>query len=212
MTVAALHTVRLTPADGLVPSAGLPATLFEARIHSPAGACHGLLTSCLPPDPGADQPRRAFVDEHLALDLTGPDAARWRHHADVLHLGTATPEGALEQLTEALRTHPGCAVVTADCGAGTVLVLARTGGRLAMRLRDGTSGPRSSWQRLAIGSLAHAWLAAGRGLAELTGMATSAYYSYELLDTCLSRPPRAAHRSHQSHQGRRDRRDRPGGG
>lgn len=93
-----------------------------------------------------------------------------------------------------LRAHPGCAVATADCGAGAVLVLARTGGRLALRLRDGTGSPRSSWQRLAVGSLAHAWLAAGRALAEITTLAASAYYSYEVLDSVLSPPQHLPHR------------------
>ncbi|MGW2546841.1 hypothetical protein ACWC5I_39725 [Kitasatospora sp. NPDC001574] len=172
--MAALHTVRLAPADGLAPSAGAPASLFEARVHSPAGFCHGLLTSCLRSDPDGDPLARTFVDEHLALDLTDPDAGRWRHHADVLHLRAPDPRQALARLAAVLRAHPGCAVASAECGGGSFLVLARTGGRLALRLRPGTGGPPSSWPRSAVGSLAHAWLAAGRALAEITTLAASA--------------------------------------
>ncbi|MER7704510.1 hypothetical protein ABTX81_16670 [Kitasatospora sp. NPDC097605] len=146
----ALHTVRLAPA-------GAGRTHVEARIHSPAGVCRGLLA-------GGGPLARAFVDEHLALDLADPDAARWRHHADVLHLGAAAPG----RLAAVLRAHPGCAVATADGEGGTLLVLARTGGRLLLRPRPGPSGPPSPAQRLAIGSLAHSWLAAGRTLAEIT--------------------------------------------
>ncbi|MFF2349915.1 hypothetical protein ACFVVL_09055 [Kitasatospora sp. NPDC058115] len=169
MTV--LHTVRLAPADGPAPSAGAPGPHVEARIHSPAGVCHGLLATRPPAGRSGGPLSRVFVDEHLALDLADPDAARWRHHADVLHLGTAAPG----RLTTVLRAHPGCAVATADGEGGTLLVLTRTGGRLTLRPRPGSSGPASSAQRLAAGSLAHAWLAAGRTLGELTALATSAY-------------------------------------
>ncbi|MEV6977945.1 hypothetical protein [Kitasatospora sp. NPDC093806] len=184
MTV--LHTVRLAPADGLAPSAGAPAALFEARVHSPAGVCHGLLTSRRPTAP------HSFVDEHLAVDLTDPDAAHRRHHADVLHLGTTTSGRAVDRLTAVLRTHPGCAVATADCGSGVLLVLARTGGRLALRLRAGGGRAPAAWQRPAVGSLAHAWLAAGRTLAEITALAASPHHAYELLDDL---PGRAERRS-----------------
>ncbi|MFE7559316.1 hypothetical protein ACFU74_06410, partial [Kitasatospora sp. NPDC057500] len=120
---------------------------------------------------------RAFVDEHLALDLADPHAARWRHHADVLHLGTTAPGRARERLAAVLRAHPGCAVATADGEGGTLLVLTRTGGRLVLRLRPGGSGPPSPAQRLAVGSLAHTWLAAGRTLTEITTLTASAYTS-----------------------------------
>ncbi|MFE7190032.1 hypothetical protein [Kitasatospora sp. NPDC057595] len=180
----ALHTVRLAPADGPAPSAGAPGTHFEARIHSPAGVCHGQLASRLPAGRSGGPLTRAFVDEHLALDLADPDAARWRHHADVLHLGAAAPGPARLRLAAVLRAHPGCAVATADGEDGTLLVLARTGGRLVLRPRPGSSGPPSAAQRLAVGSLAHTWLAAGRTLAEITTLTASAYTSHPACPGC----------------------------
>ncbi|MER5355387.1 hypothetical protein ABT093_34315 [Kitasatospora sp. NPDC002551] len=170
----ALHTVRLVPADGPSPSAGTAGTRFEARIHSPAGVCHGLLVSRSPAGRPGGPLTRAFVDEHLAIDLADPDAARRRRHADVLHLGATAPGRARERLAAVLRTHPGCAVATADGEGGTLLVLARTGGRLVLRPRPGDGAPPSPAQRLAVGSLAHTWLAAGRTLAELTTLTASA--------------------------------------
>ncbi|MFF8774159.1 hypothetical protein [Kitasatospora sp. NPDC015120] len=178
MTV--LHTVRLAPADGPAPSAGAPGPHVEARIHSPAGVCHGLLATRPPAGRSGGPLSRVFVDEHLALDLADPGAARWRHHADVLHLGATAPG----RLAAVLRAHPGCAVATADGAGGTLLVLTRTGGRLTLRPRPGSSGPSSPAQRLAAGSLTHAWLAAGRTLGELTALTTSAYTSRPPCPAC----------------------------
>ncbi|MFC5668407.1 hypothetical protein ACFP3U_36300 [Kitasatospora misakiensis] len=159
----ALRTVRLAPADGPPPSAGAPGTRFEARIHSPAGVCHGLLTTLRPGRPAA---LRGWVDEHLALDLTIPGATRWRHHADVLHLGPSGAVRARERLDAVLRAHPGCAVATAEDADGALLVLARTGGRLT--LRAPSPGPRS-----AVGSLIHAWLTAGGALTDLASVSVT---------------------------------------
>ncbi|MDY0816762.1 hypothetical protein [Kitasatospora purpeofusca] len=158
----AFRTVLLTPVDGPPPSTGVPgSTGFEARIHSPAGVRSWLLTTVRPVEPTA---LRSFVDEHLALDLTAPDAARWRRHADVLHLGRTGPGGARDRLSAVLRAFPGCAVTTAVDPDGTLFVLARTGGRLVLRTSPPTPG-------LALGSLAHAWLATGGSLTELVALA-----------------------------------------
>ncbi|MFB8241865.1 hypothetical protein ACFC58_35565 [Kitasatospora purpeofusca] len=158
---AAFRTVLLTPVDGPPPSAGVPgATGFEARIHSPAGVRSWLLSTVRPVGPTA---LRSFVDEHLALDLTAPGAARWRHHADVLHLGRTGPVRARDRLSAVLRAFPGCAVATADNTDGTLFVLTRTGGRLMLR----TSPPAPG---LVLGSLAHAWLATGGTLTELVAL------------------------------------------
>ncbi|WP_405003900.1 hypothetical protein OHV13_05585 [Kitasatospora purpeofusca] len=158
---AAFRTVLLTPVDGPPPSAGVPGTGFEARVHSPAGVRSWLLTTVRTVESPAP---RSFVDEHLALDLTAPGAARWRRHADVLHLGRTAPVRARDRLSAVLRAFPGCAVATADGTDGTRFVLARTGGRLALR----TSPPAPA---LVLGSLAHAWLAAGGALTELVAPA-----------------------------------------
>ncbi|MFB6892879.1 hypothetical protein ACFCX4_26605 [Kitasatospora sp. NPDC056327] len=175
MTV--LHTVRLAPVGGPMPSAGASGPLFEVRVHSPAGLWHGLLTGRPGPGRSGGAPALPFVDEHLALDLAGPDAARWRRHADVLHLGPTTlGDGPVPaRLAAVLRAHPGCAVATADGRAGTLHVLSRTGGRLVLRPRPGSGGPPLAAQRLAVGSLAHAWLASGRALSGITGLAAPAH-------------------------------------
>ncbi|MFB8059411.1 hypothetical protein [Kitasatospora purpeofusca] len=156
----AFRTVLLTPVDG-PPSAGVPGTGVEARIHSPAGVRSWLLTTVRPVGPAA---RRSFVDEHLALDLTAPGAARWRRHADVLHLGRTGPGRARDRLSAVLRAYPGCAVATADDADGTLFALARTGGRLALRTSPPVPG-------IDLGSLAHAWLATGGTLNELVALA-----------------------------------------
>ncbi|MEK2489173.1 hypothetical protein WN990_06385 [Kitasatospora purpeofusca] len=158
---AAFRTVLLTPVDGPTPPAGVPGTGFEARIHSPAGVRSWLLSTVRPVGSPAPRP---FLDEHLALDLTAPGAARWRRHADVLHLGRTGPVRARDRLSAVLRAFPGCAVATADGTDGTRFVLARTGGRLALRGSPSAPGP-------VLGSLAHAWLANGGALTELVALA-----------------------------------------
>ncbi|MFD7414634.1 hypothetical protein [Kitasatospora purpeofusca] len=157
----AFRTVLLTPVDGATPPAGVPGTGFEARIHSPAGVRSWLLGTVRPA--GSPAPR-CFLDEHLALDLTAPGAAHRRRHADVLHLGRTGPVRARDRLSAVLRTFPGCAVATADGTDGTSFVLARTGGRLALRASPSVPG-------LVLGSLAHAWLATGGALTELVALA-----------------------------------------
>ncbi|MFF2079498.1 hypothetical protein ACFVXG_32680 [Kitasatospora sp. NPDC058162] len=163
---AGLHTVRLTPvADP--PDGGAPATLFDARVVSPAGACHGLLATA-PPVALHDRPGPAFEDEHLVLDLTEPTGLCRRRQADVLHVGFLPTGDDGARLTGVLSAYPGCAVATAERRGGAVLLLARTGGRLILRPAFGahrTGGAPTL--PLALGSLAHAWLAAGRALTEL---------------------------------------------
>ncbi|MFJ8476617.1 hypothetical protein [Kitasatospora sp. NPDC094011] len=160
---AALHTMRLTPV-------GAPAAmLFEARVVSAAWVGHGLLaTDPAATNPGStapgDRPGPGFVDEHLVLDLSRPGGLRWRRQADVLHLGLLPAAEAHGRLAELLSAHPGCAVATAQHRTGTVQLLARTGARLVLRA---SQPPGSSSLPLVLGSLAHAWLAAGRALTEL---------------------------------------------
>ncbi|MFJ4191205.1 hypothetical protein [Kitasatospora sp. NPDC089509] len=165
---AALHTMRLTPV-------GAPAAmLFEARVVSAAWVGHGLLatdpaatapvsTASVSTAPGG-RPGPGFVDEHLVLDLSRPGGLRWRRQADVLHLGLLPAAEAHGRLAELLSAHPGCAVATAQHRTGTVQLLARTGARLVLRA---SQPPGSSSLPLVLGSLAHAWLAAGRALTEL---------------------------------------------
>ncbi|MFE3875389.1 hypothetical protein ACFXPX_13435 [Kitasatospora sp. NPDC059146] len=164
---ATLHTVRLAPLA--VPPSGEPsASLFDARVVSPAGARHVLLTADPSTAPQDGRPGPGFEDEHLVLDLTEPTALRWRRQADVLHLGLLPAAGIGARLTGVLSAHPGCAVVTAERRGGAVLVLTRTGARLVLRPAPGahrTDGAPTL--PLALGSLVHAWLAAGRAPAEL---------------------------------------------
>ncbi|MFJ4090765.1 hypothetical protein ACIPYS_04220 [Kitasatospora sp. NPDC089913] len=158
----AFRTVLLAPVDGPTPSTGEPGRSVEARIRSSAGVrCGLLLTVDRTAGPVVPRP---FVDEHLALDLTAPGATHWRHHADVLHLGRTGRARARERLSAVLGALPGCAVATADDADGTLFVLARSGGGLVLR----TSSPVPG---LVLGSLAHAWLAAGGRLAELVALA-----------------------------------------
>ncbi|MEV0190940.1 hypothetical protein AB0I39_20670 [Kitasatospora purpeofusca] len=156
----AFRTVLLAPVDG-PPSTGVPGTGVEARIHSRAGVRSWLLTTVRPVEPAA---RRSFVDEHLALDLTAPGAARWRRQADVLHLGRIGPGRTRSRLSAVLQALPGCAVATADGTDGTLFALARTGGRLVLRTSSPVPGT-------VLGSLAHAWLATGGTLDELVAVA-----------------------------------------
>lgn len=180
---AALHTVRMVPvgpgaggpgvsgpgaggAGGNGPGAGggSGAALFEARVTSTAGVHHGLLAADPPATAAAERPGPGFVDEHLVLDLSEPGGLRWRRHADVLHLGPVPAADVHARLAELLAAHPGCAVATAEHRPGAVLVLARSGARLVLRA-SGPAGEPVPPQ--ALGSLAHAWLAAGRALGEL---------------------------------------------
>ncbi|MEU1286172.1 hypothetical protein [Kitasatospora sp. NPDC005856] len=141
---------------------GSAAALFEARVTSAAGVHHGLLAA--DPSAAAERPGPGFVDEHLMLDLTEPGGLRWRRHADVLHLGPVPAADVHARLAGLLAAHPGCAVATAEHRPGAVLVLARSGARLVLR----ASGPAGEpVPPPALGSLAHAWLAAGRALGEL---------------------------------------------
>lgn len=160
---AALHTVRLVPL-GPVASGGSAAVLFEARVTSTTGVRHGLLAAARPSAAGEARPGPGFVDEHLVLDLTGPGGFRWHRQADVLHLGPVPAEDAHARLAGLLSAHPGCAVATAEHRPGAVLVLARSGARLTLRTCGPTGEPVPP---PALGSLAHAWLAAGRALTEL---------------------------------------------
>ncbi|MFD4657425.1 hypothetical protein ACFWP2_17585 [Kitasatospora sp. NPDC058444] len=179
---AALHTVRLVPvgsgaggpgAGGSGPGSpgargGSAAALFEARVTSTAGVHHGLLAADPPATAAAERPGPGFVDEHLVLDLTEPGGLRWRRHADVLHLGPVPAADADARLAELLAAHPGCAVATAEHRPGAVLVLAQSGARLVLRASGPASGPAGEpVPPPALGSLAHAWLAAGRALGEL---------------------------------------------
>ncbi|MFJ6616871.1 hypothetical protein ACIQOW_04705 [Kitasatospora sp. NPDC091335] len=144
-----------------------PATLFEARVVSTTGVRHGLLAAD-PADPASTlpdgSPGAGFVDEHLVLDLSEPEGFRWRRHADVLHLGQVPAPDVHARLAAVLSAHPGCAVATAEHRTRTVLVLARTGARLVLRSCAPAGEPVPP---PALGSLAHAWLAAGRALTEL---------------------------------------------
>ncbi|MFF2543921.1 hypothetical protein ACFVUY_15295 [Kitasatospora sp. NPDC058063] len=160
---AALHTVRLAPVR---PGAhdGSATTLFEARVTSTTCVRHGLLAADPAATAAAERPGPGFVDEHLVLDLTEPGGLRWRRHADVLHLGPVPTADAHARLAGLLSAHPGCAVATAEHRPGAVLVLARTGERLVLRASGPGGGPVPP---PALGSLAHAWLAAGRTLDEL---------------------------------------------
>ncbi|MFF4383273.1 hypothetical protein [Kitasatospora sp. NPDC001547] len=202
---AALHTVRLVPVGGSagpgspgrdgssacggsshrggsVACGGSAAALFEARVMSTTGIHRGLLaadpawptSSASPASPvpgGRSGP--GFVDEHLVLDLTGPGGLRWRRHADVLHLGPIPAAGAHVRLADLLSAHPGCAVATAEHRPGALLVLARTGAWLVLRARGPAGGPLPP---SALGSLAHAWLAAGRALGELDRISAARWY------------------------------------
>ncbi|MFI9360957.1 hypothetical protein ACIG5E_07825 [Kitasatospora sp. NPDC053057] len=163
---AVLHTVRLAPLTG-PPSGGPSAALFDARVVSPTGARHGLLAAGPPTAPRRDRPGPGFVDEHLVLDLTEPAGRRWRRQADVLHLGLLPAAHSGARLAGALSAHPGCAVATAEHRSGAVLLLARTGAPLLLRPGRGAHHPGAPALPLALGSLAHAWLAAGRALTEL---------------------------------------------
>ncbi|MFI2611390.1 hypothetical protein [Kitasatospora sp. NPDC018619] len=165
---AALHTVRLVPVGSSAyggPAYGSSATmLFEARVTAALGVHHGLLATVPASTRPGERSGPGFVDEHLVLDLAEPGGLRWRRHADVLHLGPVPRADARARLTELLSTHPGCAVATAEHRPGAVVVLARNGDRLVLR----TSAPaEGSVPPTALGSLAHAWLAAGRALTEL---------------------------------------------
>ncbi|MFJ7246399.1 hypothetical protein ACIQWA_17340 [Kitasatospora sp. NPDC098652] len=174
---AVLHTVRLAPLAA-PPSGRPPASLFDARVVSPAGARRVLLTADPPAAPHDGRPRPGFEVEHLVLDLTEPTALRWRRQADVLHLGLLPAADIGARLVEALSAHPGCAVATAERRGGAVLLLARTGARLFLRPAPGarrTDGAPAL--PLALGSLAHAWLAAGRALTELDRFGPCARFS-----------------------------------
>ncbi|WP_316520397.1 hypothetical protein [Kitasatospora brasiliensis] len=161
---AAVHTVRLTPVagPGTEPGVRWAAALFEARVSSLPGTLHGLLAA--EPTAGAGPAGPGFEDEHLALDLTRTPPKRWRHQADVLHAGRLPAGGVLARLREVLAAHPGCAVATAEHRTG-VLVLGRSGAPLVLWPAGASGGPLPP---LALGSLAHAWLAFGRRLAELS--------------------------------------------
>ncbi|MBD0691381.1 hypothetical protein [Streptomyces sp. CBMA123] len=164
------HTVRLAPV------AGSPAVVFEAVVVSPAGVRHGLLVADRPrPDLG-DRPGPGFVDEHLAADLTEPAGFRRRRYADVLHLGPFPGADLHARLAGVLTAHPGCALATAEDRTGAVLLLARTGARLVLRACAPPGGPVPP---PALGSLAHAWLAAGRRLTELTRVDLTGYRTPE---------------------------------
>ncbi|MFJ9446057.1 hypothetical protein ACIRRH_29995 [Kitasatospora sp. NPDC101235] len=170
---AALHTVRLVPVG---PSAygGSTTALFEARVMSTAGIRHGLLAADPASTAPEERPGPGFVDEHLVLDLTEPGGFRWRRHADVLHLGPVPAADVHARLAKLLSAYPGCAVATAEHRPGAVLVLARTGARLVLQ----ASGPAGEpVPPPALGSLAHAWLAAGRALGELDRISAAGCHS-----------------------------------
>ncbi|MFJ2862017.1 hypothetical protein [Kitasatospora sp. NPDC087314] len=187
---ATLHTVRLVPAGGPPPTADRAVTLFEAHVSSPAGVRHGSLTTRPPSGAHPGRPCPGFVDEHLALDLTDPEGFRWRRHADVLHVGLLPASDLLARLVGVLSAHPGCAVTTAEHRAGTVLILARTGTRLIVRPARGTHHPSAPALPLTLGSLAHAWLAAGRALTDVTGINTARCHSPESAQPWLRLPRR----------------------
>ncbi|MDH6703891.1 hypothetical protein P3T27_000592 [Kitasatospora sp. MAA19] len=187
---ATLHTVRFVPVGGSPPTADRAATRFEAQVSSHAGVRHGSLTARRPSGAHPGRPCPGFVDEHLALDLTEPEGFRWRRHADVLHVGLLPAADLIARLAEVLSAHPGCAVTTAEHRAGTVLILARTGSRLIVRPARGTQNPSTPAPSLTLGSLAHAWLAAGRTLADVTGINAAGRHSPESAQPWLSLPRR----------------------
>ncbi|MFE4972541.1 hypothetical protein ACFRAR_10505 [Kitasatospora sp. NPDC056651] len=160
---AALHTAWLVPVGSAVGD-GSATTLCDALVTVGPGVHHGLLATCSASTASEEWPGPGFVDEHLVLDLTEPGGLRWRRHADVLHLGPVPEADVHARLAELLSAHPGCAVATAVHRPGTVVVLARNGDRLVLRASAPAGGPVPP---PVLGSLAHAWLAAGRALTEL---------------------------------------------
>ncbi|WP_441248468.1 hypothetical protein [Kitasatospora sp. McL0602] len=105
---------------------------------------------------------REFVDQHLNVCLTGD--GRWRRLADVLHLGLPGRGRGRSRVVAAhvaalaLARHPGCAVAAVGTADGAVTVLCATGQSFVIRLPAEHSPGRNAF---AIGSLTHAWLAAG---------------------------------------------------
>ncbi|MFD5464445.1 hypothetical protein ACFWIQ_16710 [Kitasatospora sp. NPDC127059] len=188
----------------LAPVVGSPAVVFEALVVSPAGVRHGLLVADRPGPDGYDRPGPGFEDEHLAADLTVSAGFRRRRQADVLHLGPLPTADLHVRLAEVLSMHPGCALATAETRTGAALLLARTGARLVLPapgpvggpVGDPAGGPAggavcAAVRSLTLGSLAHAWLAAGRRLTELTRIDVLGHPSPEPVAARLRTP---AHR------------------
>lgn len=105
---------------------------------------------------------RLPVDEHLSVGLATHRAERLCPYADVLHehRPCGRREAAL-RAAGAIRRFPGCAVAVVGCRDALVVVTGT--GECGQVPWDGGCG----WGPAVIGSLVHAWLAAGRVAADL---------------------------------------------
>lgn len=137
---------------------------WTARIVPAAGRAR-LLWLAAPGRGVRERPAPGATDEHVSAALTTPRGHGLQPYADVLHADLhdlpCRPDHALRRAADALRRYPGCAVAAVG-GDDGLAVLTRTGE--CVRLRGGR---RSCWRPAVIGSLVHAWIAAGRAASEL---------------------------------------------
>jgi hypothetical protein len=105
-----------------------------------------------------------LVCDFLAAEV--PDSrSSWCEIADVITCPAGPEPDGSAQFTTVLNCYPGCAVAVGIANAGTFMVAARCGSVISLSARGPSGGP--SWRALACGSIAYAWLCAGRPLAGL---------------------------------------------
>jgi hypothetical protein len=105
-----------------------------------------------------------LASEHVAA--SGPCADGRHDIADLIFLTSAAPAAVIAaRLAGLMDRYPGCAVAAGMTGAGQCMVAAHSGMVVLAGVR--TSPGASRMLALACGSLAHAWVSAGRPLATL---------------------------------------------
>jgi hypothetical protein len=105
------------------------------------------------------------VCDYLIAEMPDPRLS-WCEIADVIICPAGpTSAGAGERLMRVLGRYPGCAVAVGIANAGMSVVAARSGPVITLSASGASGEPR--WRALACGSIAYAWLCAGRPLAGL---------------------------------------------